>query len=110
MAEDSAYTRAKQIEAAIAKLLSGIDVSELQPPVRKLVSELKRGATDARLDVRDYELADTRTEQLREADKAKARLTTMRERILGASQHGMIGPVEVAELSANIDILLAALD
>lgn len=71
--------------------------------MRKVVTALKYELVDARLDIRDYELSETREEQLANAKSAKERLDNVRKHILVASEHNIFSAIDVAHISANIE-------
>ena len=99
----STYTLVKRIDAEISRTLAGAQAIGLVEGVASRdIKLLKRDMADARLDVRDYELADTRDEQRKLAGEAKARLKTVEQGILAASQYNIFSAVEVAQLSAII--------
>ena len=85
-------------------------MSDEEPRSRKLLTEIKREIADARLEVRDFEFADTRAEQRREASKAKKRLWALREHIADPHMQSVFSAIDVALISAQIDTLIAALD
>lgn len=58
---------------------------------------------EARLDVRDYELSETRKEQLKNAAAAKKRLEKVRKDILAASEYNIFSAVDVAQFTGDID-------
>ena len=109
MPAESVYLSAKQIEADIARLFAAIDLQALDTNARDVAKNLKRNASDARLDVRDYDFAETRAEQAQLGKEARVRLEAVHQGILDASQYNMISAVDVAELTARIDYLLERL-
>ena len=109
MTSESAFAQIKRLEASLTKLLSQVDTTELEHAARQLTHDIRRDLVDTRLDIRAYEYADTRSEQLQEVQAAKERLQRLQRHILAASLHDMIGPIDVAELSARIDTLLTTL-
>lgn len=58
---------------------------------------------EARLDVRDYELSETRDEQLKNAATAQKRLVKVRKDILAASEYNIFSAVDVAQFTGDID-------
>ncbi len=110
MANKSAHLLAKQLEADINKSLRRVDLQDYDAATRKLLTVLKREATDVRLDARDYEFAETRIEQIKLGAGARKRLEAVRNDMLTASQYNIFSVVEVAELSARVDYLLEQLD
>lgn len=110
MATTSPYVLARRIEADIARITAAADAFDMEAAARQHVKALKRDATDARLDIRDYELAETRAEQLALGKSARERLDSLRKGILAASQYNIFSAIEVAEVSASIDHLFEQLD
>ena len=102
---DTLLTKAKALEAAAKDTFAGVDVAELDTPVRKLVQDFKRGMTDIRLDVRDFEFADTLADQRRSGQIANRRLEKVRKQVLALSDQGLVSAADVAEYSARIEDL-----
>lgn len=103
MAQTSPFLLVKRIESQLSSQLSYIDVVELATKERKIIAHLRRDMADARLDVRDYELSETRQEQLANAKAAKTRLRTVSAGILAASESNLFGAADVAQLTAQIE-------
>jgi hypothetical protein len=101
--EKSPFLRIKQLEIHINGILSSVDLYELERTQQKIVVALKRELVDARLDIRDYELSETRNEQLENAKNARKRIDTLRMQILSASEYDLFGAVDVAQLTAQLD-------
>ncbi len=76
-----------------------VDIDLLTSDEKRAVSTLRRLAADARLDTRDYELSETRQEQLTCAAAAQKRLEKLRRAILAAGD--AFGPADVAQLGAQ---------
>lgn len=106
MQQDTPSVLAKKIERKIAAVIASVYPQDLAVKPRELVKSLKHIASDARLDVRDYEFADTRHEQFGYAGIARNRLGDLRAAMLVASEFGMFSAVDVVQLSAWIDSLL----
>lgn len=106
MENKSPFLLVKDLERQLSSVLAAIDVYALAAGERKLVTMLKRELADARLDIRDYELSETRDEQLAHAKEAKARLGHVRKYILAASEHNIFSAVDVAEASAHIEQIM----
>jgi hypothetical protein len=99
----SPFTMVKGLENQTVAVLSALDVYTMPQAERKIVTELRRNLTDARLDVRDYELSETRDEQLEKAKIAKERLDQVRKLILAASEANIFSAIDVAQLTATIE-------
>ena len=101
--DDSPFLLVKAFETHLGGTLRSVDVYTLDKLVQKLVNSLKQEIVDARLDVRDYELSETREEQLAKAKEARRRLERIRKNILAASEYDVFGAVDVAQLSAQLE-------
>ncbi len=99
----SPYALAKQLEADVRGILSVLDVYSLGAKPARLVALIKRLAADARLDIRDYEMAESRTEQLKLRDASIERTAALQREILSASEYNIFSAIDVAQLSALID-------
>lgn len=99
----STYTLAKRLDGEITRVVAAARAAGLlEGSAQQELKLLKRDLTDARLDIRDYELAETKAEQLRLGEDASKRLTSVQQGILAASQYNVFSAVEVAQLSAQI--------
>lgn len=92
----------QRAEGQIKALLRQADPDSLDTDEKKALASLRRLATDARLDTRDYELSETREEQLKCAAAAKKRLDKLQKAILAAGP-GVFGPADVAQVSAQLE-------
>ena len=98
---NSPFLLAKQLQFSVLNLLSGIDITDLNPSEQKVLARLKSGLVDVRLEVQDYELAETREFQLQNAKKAKEYLAAI-EKTISDNVLNVFGPVDVAHLTAQI--------
>jgi hypothetical protein len=101
MENRSPFLAMQRVEGHIKSLLRTIDVDSLNISERKSLTGLRRLAIDARLDIRDYELSETRDEQLKCAVAAKNRLGKLRAAILAVGS--AFGPADVAQLTAELE-------
>jgi hypothetical protein len=97
----SPFLAAQRVEQQVKALLKVADTDYLEPVEQKALSVIRRLLTDARLDIRDYELSETREEQLKCAAAARKRLQKLQKAILTASL--VFGPADVAQLSAQLE-------
>lgn len=104
MTEDfqSPFLLAKRLEADVLRLVSRLDVSSLSQEEQQKISTLKHSLIDARLEIQDYELAETREDQLRNAADSKKYLLAARGIITSGSLY-VFGAVDVAHLTAQIE-------
>lgn len=106
---ESAFDQIKRLEMYVLNILSRLDIDTLERHEQKLVLAIRRQFTDTKLDVRDYEFAETRAEQTKLAKAAVKSLETVRANILAASEHNLFSAVDVAMLSAQLEVLVAEL-
>lgn len=102
MADSSPFILVKQLQGDVLRLLSHIDIVDLNPSQQQKLADLKNGLIDARLDIQDYELAETRDDQLRNAKDAKKRLVTVRDLIVHDTLN-VFGAVDTAHLTARVE-------
>lgn len=100
MEGQSSFLAMQRVEGQIKALLRSIDTDPLEPAEIKAVAGLRRLATDARLDIRDYELSETRGEQLKCAAAAQKRLARLEGAILATGI--AFGPADVAQVMAQL--------
>lgn len=109
MNERSAYQQLRQIEFTLNGLWNGTELQDLEPAARKSVELVKRQVFAAQAAAKDYELSeleeDTRA-QLRLLPKAIKTLEQLRAGMLKTSEYELIGVVDVAQLSAELDELI----
>jgi len=98
---NSPYVLAKELEANVLRLLAHIDSADLSTKEQHTLAQLKNALIDARLEIQDYELAETRDDQLRNAKIAKKYLQNV-EKLMATNPTGVFGPVDVAHLTAYI--------
>jgi hypothetical protein len=103
---DSPFLAIKHLETQIIGILRGFDLYGMEGDHRKAVKVLKRELADARLDIRDYELSETREEQLENAKEAKKRLEQIRKHILAASEYNVFTAIDVAQFSAELEQII----
>ena len=108
--EQSPFLLIRGLETRINAALSAFDMYAFEAAQQKVLKMLKRELTDARLDIRDYELSETRDVQLKNAAAGKKRLESLRKLILAASDFGVFGAADVADLTAQLDQIEARLD
>ena len=101
MTNKSPFLQVKQLEGDVLRLLSHIDVTVISTQEQHAIAQLKNGLIDARLEIQDYELAETREHQLRNAKDAKQYLHTV-EKLITSNPAGAFGAVDVAHLTAYI--------
>jgi len=100
---DSPFLAIKSLETEVTAKLRAIDTFVLEKAEQKIIETLRRNVTDVRLDIRDYELSETREEQLKKAKEAKKRLEQVRKGILAASEYNVFTAIDVAQLTAQLE-------
>jgi len=104
MGNESPFLAMQRAETSIKALLRVVDMDLLTPDEKKALGSLKRLSSDARMDIRDYELSETREEQLAKASDAKRRLAKLKANLLGS---GMVfGAADIAQLDAQLDHIM----
>ena len=102
--------RASRLESEVRTCLRKHDISTLERHLRDKISELQQDLADARRYISDYELSETREEQLQSAKLAKKWLRAVRRLILSLSEHNIFGAIDVAHLSAQVEQLIEELN
>jgi len=97
----------QQIDRRVKAMLRETSLDELDREELHTLKQLKLHCNEARLDVREYEYAETRVEQQKAAAKAHRNLAKLEKNILHLS--GVFGPADTADLGAHIDTLKTAL-
>jgi hypothetical protein len=102
----SPFQLSKAVGVHLARLLSSFDIESLPRTEQQVLLTLKRLATDVRLDMRDYGLADTAAAQKQWAEAVRQRLKELDAALLEAGGLGLIGAADIAQLSALIQQLM----
>ena len=103
MASASPAAQAKSLETQVNIILRKFDLTRLSIDERENLITLRQDLTQSRTYASDYELSETRDEQLTNAKRARQWLAQARKRILKASENNIFEPADVAQLSAQID-------
>lgn len=91
----------QRVELLLKGVLRAVDTDTLGANEKKAVANIRRLTVDARIDIRDYELSETREEQIKKAAAAQKRLAKLQSNILVASL--AFGPADVAQISAQLE-------
>lgn len=102
----SPSTGVKRLEGEIRQILRRHEIDKLDFKARKNLAELQQDLVDARIYTQAYELSETADEQHATARAAKSWLAKAEKCILAASQYDIFGPVDVAHLSAQIELII----
>jgi hypothetical protein len=99
----SPFLAMQRVETHIKMLLRTIDADLLDTDEKKAAASLRRFTIDARLDIRDYELSETRDEQLEKATDAHKGITKLKASLLAIGN--MFSPADVAQIDAHLEYI-----
>lgn len=99
----SLLTHFTRVAGQVGAILTRIDLDLMDRAQLKLVGTIKYLLQDVRLDIRDWELADSRAEMQIHAREALKRLDQLRHTMLLASEHDIFTAIEIADISAQFD-------
>lgn len=105
MPYSSPYLLTQSLERSVMGVLTRIDLYNLEAPAARVTHSLKKRLIEARLDIRGYELSETREEQLKGASGGRRKLEEIRKDILAASEYNIFNPVDVAQISAQLELI-----
>jgi hypothetical protein len=105
----STLTLASRLNMQIAGLITALDIDLIGRETGKTLNHLKLQANDMRLDIRDWEMADNRSEMDKHARAGLKRLEEIRADILKVSERGIFSAFDVIDLSAQIDAIVEEL-
>ncbi len=97
------------IVGQIGAILNRLDLYLLDRTSLKLVGTIKHLLADTRLDIRDWEMSDSRIDMQKNAQQALERLEQARASILAASEQNFFSAIEIAEISAQFDVVVREL-
>jgi hypothetical protein len=107
--ERSAYQQLRQVEFTLNALWGNVELQDLETPARRSLEAVRRQVYSAQVVAKDYEMSeseeDTRA-QLKLLPKAVKSLEQLRASILKASEYDLIGAVDIALMSAQLDELI----
>ena len=102
----SALATAHYIDRRVKGLLRGVDIDQLSVEDRKTIKQIKHACNEIKLDVRDYEYAETRLEQQKWAKIAAHNILALENLLLRLGD--IFGPADIAELGAQLEMLREA--
>lgn len=102
----SLFSTAQHIDRRVKGILRGVDIELLSIEDRKTVKQIKLACNEVKLDVRDYEYAETRVEQQKWSKIARHNIVALETLLLELG--GIFGPADIAELGAQLDMLKEA--
>ena len=101
----SPFLLVKQLESDVVRLIAYVDITDLSHEEQQKLAALRHSLIDARLEIQDYELAETRDDQLRNAKDSKKYLQKVRT-IITDNTLNVFGAVDVAHLTAKLEQII----
>lgn len=92
-----------QLDREMRGMLRSVDSEKLDRSEREVIMKLKTALSEIRLDIRDYEYAQTRAEQTKWSKHGRHNLRALNALVLMLAQ--VFGPADVASIGARIDSL-----
>jgi len=106
VASTSIFQQAKELTTNVSNILAMQDIDSLNITEREVLATIKSRIIDTRLEVRDYEYAETHAEQQKHGAAATKRLRVLQTDILKLSEYGIFSVVDVAQLSAQAEQII----
>lgn len=97
---------AQYIDRRVKGLLRAVEVDQLTLEDRKTIRQIKLACNEIKLDVRDYEYAETRLEQQKWAKITAHNILALENLLLRLGD--IFGPADIAELGAQLETLREA--
>lgn len=94
------------MEAQIRQTLRKVNTDKLGGRQKAVLANLRQVLGDARLYANAYELSEVRDEQQKNARQARHWLERARRDILEASETDIFSAIDVAHLSAQVDLII----
>lgn len=95
--------RMRRLERHILGLLTALDVDIIGRETAKTIALIKLHIGDARLDIRDFEMADSRAELVTMGEEALRRVEILHRSILRASESGIFSAIDVIEMTTGLE-------
>lgn len=99
----SALTQMTRLNMQINGLITALDIDLIGRETGRQLNRIKLLSNDARLDIRDWEMADSRAEMDKHARAGLKRLDQLRDAIVKVSESGVFGSIDVIDMSAQIE-------
>lgn len=109
MAEYTPYQQLKQIGFALNRFGAAADLDAQSTAARRSFEALRRNVQRAQDILKDYEMFELEEDTFKQTQilpKAIKALQVLRDSLLKASEYDLIGAVDVAQISAEIDELV----
>ena len=101
---------AKELERQVLTIFSDVDIDTLPGNAKINVARIKQDLVGARLDIRDYEFAESATEQTKSATAAQKRLKDTHALIVKISEYNIFAAADVAQLGAQIEQIIERME
>ena len=108
----SLYQQLRQIEFSLNRLWNDTDIVQLDSPARRALETVRRQIRVAQTTAKDYELSEAEEDvkaQLKHLPRLIKALEQTRMAILKASEYDLIGAVDVAQQTSQLDTLIERL-
>ena len=105
MAEQTPYQLAVELQRTVKVLIAGLSADDMPHVEKTLLKQLKSNLADMRLDIRDYDLAETRAEQMSFILAAQSRVSDIREQVVVLSTYNVFSGVDVAHVTAKLEYI-----
>ena len=96
----------KDVEDIILAEIKLIDVYQVPAAEQRLITRIKNELVDSRLYIRDYESSETRMIQQDIATKLQLVLNHLLKNILKLSEYNILSAVDVAQISAQLSLIM----
>jgi hypothetical protein len=96
----------KDAEDIILSEIRSIDIYQTPESEQRLITRIKNQLIDSRLYIRDYESSETRIAQVGIAAKLQVVLNQLLKNILRLSEYNILSAVDVAQISAQISLIM----
>ena len=109
MNERTIYQQLRQLETIIKRLVADIDLQQVTTAGHKSLAALLRSSRAAVERLKDYELSVAEEDlrmQAKTLPQAIKSLQKMRDDLLKASEYELVGAVDVAQISAELEELV----
>ena len=96
----------KDVEDIILGEIRAIDIYQMPASEQRLIARINNELVDSRLYIRDYESSETRMVQQDIATKLQLVLNHLLKNILRLSEYNILSAVDVAQISAQLSLIM----
>lgn len=96
----------KDAEDIILGEMRSIDIYQTSASEQRLITRIKNQLIDCRLYIRDYESSETRVAQQNIGNKLQIVLNQLLKNILRVSEYNIFSAVDIAQISAQISLIM----